>query len=156
MTGRLGPDPEAPTESRAKAEARFVERASRSNQSIGQLLMDQSVVAGIGNVYRAELLFRHHVPPMLPGRAVDAELWSAMWTDLVTLMRHGVRVGRIDTVRGEHLPRAMGRRPRQDRHGGEVYVYRRAGMPCHVCGTEVLTRVLAGRNLFWCPTCQSG
>lgn len=149
---RLGPDPLRRDADPAKA----LTRINRSGQPIAALLMDQSVVAGIGNVYRAELLFRHHVPPMLPGRAVDAELWSAMWTDLVTLMKHGVRVGRIDTVRGEHLPRAMGRKPRQDRHGGEVYVYRRAGMPCHVCGTEVLTQVLAGRNLFWCPTCQSG
>ena len=42
--------------------------------------------------------------------------------------------GRIDTVRPEHTPEAMGRPPRVDRHGGEVYVYRRAGQPCLVCG----------------------
>jgi endonuclease-8 len=49
----------------------------------------------------------------------------------------------------------MGRPPRVDDHGGEVYVYRRAGRPCLVCGTEVRTRPLAGRNLFWCPACQA-
>nr|WP_246211373.1 zinc finger domain-containing protein [Phytoactinopolyspora alkaliphila] len=49
----------------------------------------------------------------------------------------------------------MGRAPREDAHGGEVYVYRRAGLPCHVCGTEVRTREAAARNLFWCPTCQA-
>jgi endonuclease-8 len=69
-------------------------------------------------------------------------------------MRDGVRVGRIDTVRPEHDPEVTGRAPRVDRHGGEVYVYRRAGQPCHVCGTPVATKELAGRNLFWCPTCQ--
>jgi endonuclease-8 len=69
-------------------------------------------------------------------------------------MRYGLRRGRIDTVRPEHTPAAMGRPPRQDRHGGEVYVYRRTGMPCLVCGTPVRTEVLATRNLFWCPTCQ--
>jgi len=48
----------------------------------------------------------------------------------------------------------MGREPRKDDHGGEVYVYRRAGLPCYVCGTPVAERVMEGRNLFWCPTCQ--
>jgi endonuclease-8 len=77
-----------------------------------------------------------------------------MWADLVELMEYGVRTGRIDTVRPEHTPEAMGRPPRRDDHGGEVYVYRRTGMPCWVCGTTVRTDVLEGRNLFWCPSCQ--
>ena len=80
--------------------------------------------------------------------------WDAIWTDLVDLMEYGVQTGRIDTVRAEHEPEAMGRDPRVDDHGGEVYVYRRNGMPCHVCGSTVKTKVLEGRNLFWCPTCQ--
>jgi len=77
-----------------------------------------------------------------------------MWADLVELMHEGVRTGRIDTVRPEHTPEAMGRPPRQDDHGGEVYVYRRSGMPCHVCGRAVRTAELQGRNLFWCGHCQ--
>ena len=77
-----------------------------------------------------------------------------MWDDLVFLMEYGVRTGRIDTVRPEHEPEAMGRPPRVDDHGGEVYVYRRDGQPCHVCGSTVRTKILEGRNLFWCPTCQ--
>jgi endonuclease VIII len=72
----------------------------------------------------------------------------------VFLMEYGVRTGRIDTVRPEHEPEAMGRPPRVDDHGGEVYVYRRDGRPCHVCGSTVRTKILEGRNLFWCPTCQ--
>ena len=120
------------------------------------LLLDQKVLAGVGNVYRAEILFRHGVPPLLPGRELDGALWTDMWTDLVALMRTGVRSGRIDTVRDEHLPHVTGRAPRRDRHGGEVYVYRRHGQPCLVCGTEVAIADLAGRNLYWCPTCQAG
>jgi len=69
-------------------------------------------------------------------------------------MAEGVRTGRIDTVRPEHTPEAMGRPPREDDHGGEVYVYRRTGMPCHVCGSTVRTGELVGRNIFWCPRCQ--
>ncbi|WP_018685162.1 Fpg/Nei family DNA glycosylase [Actinokineospora enzanensis] len=150
LRARLGPDPLR----RDADPARAWDRISRSRSSLAVLLMDQSVIAGVGNVYRAELLFRHGIHPSLPGRALDPALWSDMWADLVTLMRLGVRRGRIDTVRDEHLPEATGRAPRQDRHGGEVYVYRRAGLPCLVCGTEVRTEVLAGRNNFWCPTCQ--
>lgn len=77
-----------------------------------------------------------------------------MWEDLVALMTEGVATGRIDTVRPEHTPEAMGRPPRVDDHGGEVYVYRRAGQACLVCGRNVRTKVLVGRNLFWCPGCQ--
>jgi endonuclease-8 len=69
-------------------------------------------------------------------------------------MTEGVRTGTIDTVRPEHEPEAMGRPPRADDHGGEVYVYRRTGQPCHVCGRAVSTNVLGGRNLFWCSRCQ--
>jgi formamidopyrimidine-DNA glycosylase len=65
-------------------------------------------------------------------------------------MRAGARTGRIVTVRPED-------RPRGRRLTGEesVYVYRRAGLPCRQCGTEIRTAVLAGRNLFWCPRCQA-
>jgi endonuclease-8 len=69
-------------------------------------------------------------------------------------MALAVQTGRIDTVRDEHLPEAMGRAPRVDRHGGEVYAYRRAGMPCHACGTEISRGELAGRNSYWCASCQ--
>ncbi|MTD56861.1 Fpg/Nei family DNA glycosylase [Amycolatopsis pithecellobii] len=150
IKARLGQDP---LRRDAKPDAAF-ERISSSRTSIAALLMDQTVVAGVGNVYRAELLFRHGVAPMLPGRSLDPVLWKEMWADLVTLMRYGVRTGQIDTVADGHLPEVTGRAPRQDRHGGEVYVYRRAGQPCLVCGTPVAHQELAGRNLYWCPVCQ--
>ena len=57
-------------------------------------------------------------------------------------------------MRDEHSPEAMDRPPRKDDHGGEVYVYRRAGDPCYVCGTPIASAVVEGRNLFWCPDCQ--
>ena len=150
LLARLGPDP-----LRDDADPDLAwHRVSGSRAPLATLLMDQAVVAGIGNVYRAEVLFRHRLPPGLPGRELGRSAWDAMWNDLVHLMRDGVRSGQIDTVRDEHLPEAMGRDPRDDAHGGEVYVYRRAGLPCLLCGTPVLTKVVAGRNLFWCPECQ--
>jgi formamidopyrimidine-DNA glycosylase len=113
--------------------------------------MDQSVLAGVGNVYRAELLFRHRVSPFRPGRALDEAAWTGMWADLVPLMRGGVRLGRIVTTRPEHRSRRRGPADREDAH----YVYRRTGLPCRVCGTQVHTQELVGRNLYWCPSCQA-
>jgi endonuclease-8 len=150
LLDRLGPDPLR----RGANPARAWSRIHASRAPIAGLLMDQGVVAGVGNIFRAEVLFRHEVDPFLPGRDLPGDVWRAMWADLRALMRAGVRVGRIDTVRAEHDPSVTGRAPRRDRHGGEVYVYRRAGQLCHVCGTPIATKVLAARNLFWCPTCQ--
>ena len=146
VLARLGPDPLRPRADPLVAHRRI----ARSRTAIGALLMDQSVLAGVGNVYRAELLFRHGVSPFRPGRGVDGEAWAGMWTDLVTLMKAGVRQGRIVTTRPEHRSRRGGAVQRFDAH----YVYRRTGMPCRVCGTEVRTQEMVGRNLHWCPVCQ--
>ena len=150
VVARLGPDPLRPD---ADPEAAW-RRISASRRAVGELLMDQAVVAGVGNVYRAEVLFRHRIHPQRPGRTLRRRQFQAVWEDLVALMALGVTVNRIDTVRPDHTPEAMGREPRVDDHGGEVYVYRRSGQPCHVCGTTIRTEVLAGRNSFWCPRCQ--
>jgi DNA-formamidopyrimidine glycosylase len=147
---RLGPDPLRPGTDPQPAWRRI----STTHRPIGELLMDQEVVAGVGNVYRAEVLFRHRLHPLRPGRSLRRGQFEAVWQDLVELMADGVQVGRIDTVRPEHLPEAMGRPPRQDGRGGEVYVYRRTGLPCYVCGTTIRTGELAGRNTYWCPRCQ--
>ncbi len=147
---RSGPDPIRPDADPVRA----WERIRRSRAPVGGLLMDQTVLAGVGNVYRAELLFRHRMHPLRPGNTLRVGQFTAMWADLVELMAEGVRTGRIDTVRPEHTPEAMGRPTRVDDHGGEVYVYRRTGQACHVCGSAVRTEVLLGRNLFWCPQCQ--
>lgn len=148
---KLGPDP---LRDDADPEQSW-RRVSRSRTSVAALLMDQSVLAGVGNVYRAEVLFRHGIPPTTPGRSLGRERWNLIWDDLIDLMADGVKVGRIDTVRPEHEPQVTGRAPREDRHGGEVYVYRRAGLPCLVCATPVALADLHARNLYWCPTCQS-
>ncbi|MBA3309299.1 MAG: Fpg/Nei family DNA glycosylase [Nocardioidaceae bacterium] len=139
VLGGLGPDP---LRSDADPDRAFA-RIRKSGKPIGALLLDQRVVAGVGNVFRAELLFRARLHPLTPGVRVSKRRWNGIWADLVDLMVRGVETGRIDTVRPEHVD-----------HGGEVYVYRRQGRPCHVCSSMVRTQVLQGRNLFWCPTCQ--
>ncbi|MEV4758336.1 DNA-formamidopyrimidine glycosylase family protein [Micromonospora sp. NPDC049559] len=150
LRDRLGADP---LRADADPDAAY-DRIRRSPTPLAALLLDQSVVAGTGLIFVTEALFRAGLRPTTPGRRLSAIRWRAIWDDLVLLMRQAVLVGRIDTVRDEHLPEAMGRPPRVDRHGGEVYVYRRAALPCHVCGTAVRQADLAGRNSYWCPTCQ--
>jgi endonuclease-8 len=150
LIARLGPDP-----LRDDADPDLAwKRIQRSKLPIGQLLMDQEVLSGVGNVYRAEVLFRAKLHPMTPGHLLRKKEWLGMWTDLLDLMKYGVETGRIDTVADDHTPEAMGRDPRRDDHGGEVYVYRRHGQNCHVCDSVIRTELLAGRNLFWCPKCQ--
>ncbi len=142
---RLGPDPLRPD---ADPDLAW-QRIRRSRAPIAGLLMDQSVVAGVGNVFRAELLHRHRVDPFRPGTSVRSGRWREMWEDLVALMADGVRTGVIRTVRAEHLTEA-------ELVSGErvSYVYRRAGQPCRSCGTKVRTRELQGRSLYWCARCQ--
>jgi endonuclease-8 len=150
LVAALGPDP-----LRADADPeRGWRRVHRSDRTIASLLMDQRVAAGVGNIYRAEVLYRQRIHPDTPGSALSRRAWNRIWADFVELMPQGVLHGRIDTVRPEDSPEVTGRDPRVDRHGGEVYVYRRQGQPCLVCGREVSLRLFEGRNLYWCPRCQ--
>ena len=145
LLARLGPDPLNPRADPAPAQRRI----ARSRAPIGVLLMDQAVLAGVGNVYRAEVLFRARLDPLQPGRDLAPRLWDEMWDDLVVLMRAGVRSGRIVTTLAEDRP--AGRVTRDRAH----YVYRRTGLPCRICTTSIATAPLAARNLFWCPFCQA-
>jgi endonuclease VIII len=147
VLSRLGPDPLRNDADPSWAWARI----TKSRRPIGGLLMDQTVIAGVGNVYRSELLYRHRIDPYRPGRAVSEVEFDAAWTDLVALMKVGLRRGKIIVVRPEHdhgPPSYLPGRPR-------TYVYRRAGERCRVCGAPICTAVLEGRNVFWCPDCQT-
>jgi endonuclease VIII len=147
VLGRLGPDP---LRRRPDVEA-FLARVLRSRAPVATLLMDQSVVAGVGNVYRAEVLFRQRLDPYRPGRDHDRAVLQALWDDLVVLLRAGVRAGRIVTTLPDDRERPSGRPRRVDAY----YAYGRAGLPCRVCGTPVQDAILAARRLFWCPACQA-
>lgn len=147
IEARLGPDPLRRGADADKAWARI----SRSRVTIAALLMMQDVVAGVGNVYRAEVLFRHRIAPHRPGREITAQEWADVWDDLRTLLKAGVRARRIVTTLPADRERRSGTARRDDAH----YVYRRAGLPCRVCRTTIRSELLAGRTLYWCPVCQA-
>lgn len=149
VLARLGPDPA--NENGPEAEVRFVERAKRKRTPIGQVLMDQSVIAGVGNVYRAELLFRAEIDPHTPANALSEEQLHALWLDWAYLLDIGIRVGQMMTRDGlsdAAYKRAL--RRRAERH----WVYKREGMPCLRCGTNIALELMANRKLYWCPGCQ--
>ncbi|GAA1860547.1 Fpg/Nei family DNA glycosylase [Pseudonocardia ailaonensis] len=147
ILARLGPDPLRRDADPDEAWARI----SRSRAPLATLLMDQSVIAGVGNVFRAETLFRCGLPPLLPGRDLGRDDWERLWADLRAMMRDGERRGRIETVTEATL--GAGDQP-DSACASAVYAYRRTGRPCLVCGTPIARESHRARNLFWCPTCQ--
>ncbi|MCR2811692.1 Fpg/Nei family DNA glycosylase [Microbacterium sp. zg.Y1090] len=147
---KLGPDPLVGDP--AEGEERFTAVVRRKPTAIGLLLMDQNVVSGIGNVYRAEMLFRARLNPHTPGRQVPEETVRALWRDWVRLLTIGVETGQMmtmDDLAPDDYRRAMA--SRDDRH----WVYHRAGLPCRVCGTAIVLEEMAARKLYWCPRCQA-
>jgi len=144
---RLGPDPlngDKPDKAFAKI--------AKSKKPIAALLMEQDVFAGIGNIYRAELLFRARQSPFTLGKDVPIEVLKRMWKDAGPLMRAGMVDRRIVTTLPKDRPHKTGQALKEETH----YVYRRQGKPCWICRTKVMKMEgFAGRNLFWCPVCQA-
>ena len=149
VQARLGPDPLVDGELRGETE--FVRRLSATKRAIGVVLMDQSVVSGIGNVYRAEILFRHGLRPYTPASSLSPETAQALWKDWTYLLREGVRTGvmmtRHDLTAAE---KALALRSSKNRY----FVYQRHGKPCRVCGALVVLETMAARKLYYCPSCQ--
>jgi endonuclease-8 len=150
VIAKLGPDPLLQHDQ--AAEDRFVAAVRKKQTSIALLLMDQNVVAGIGNVYRAELLFRARLNPHTPGKLVQEDTARALWQDWAKLLRIGVETGQMmtmDDLDPESYRKAMA--SREDRH----WVYKREGLPCRICGTHIVMELLGGRKLYWCPKDQA-
>jgi endonuclease-8 len=143
---RLGPDP-----LNGDGAEKFVEKVKKSRKAIGELLMDQSVAAGVGNIFRAELLFRAKLNPFMPGKEVEESTLRSIWKDAGVLMKAAMIDRRIVTTKAKDRPHKTAPVLKEETH----YVYRRQGRPCFVSGTKILTKVVAGRNLFWCPVCQA-
>ncbi|MGH8956155.1 MAG: Fpg/Nei family DNA glycosylase [Microbacterium sp.] len=147
---KLGPDPLVGDP--AQNEERFVQAVRKKQTVIALLLMDQAVVSGIGNVYRAEMLFRQRLNPHTAGREVPEEVVRALWRDWVRLLAVGVETGQMmtmDDLSPDAYRAAMA--SRDDRH----WVYHRAGLPCRICGTEIALEEIGARKLYWCPRCQA-
>ena len=147
VTAKLGPDPLNDDDP-----GPFLRLAARTRRPIGVVLMDQSAVGGIGNIFRAESLFRAGLDPWRPARDVGESALRGLWADNAALMREGVRLGRIVTTRPEHRPGVRAEEAWPD-HAN--YVYHRDGLDCRVCGEDaIVAEDMAGRRLYRCRVCQ--
>lgn len=142
---KLGPDPLNPNPAGREAK-RFIKKVLASKKSIGELLMDQSVIAGIGNVYRAELLFRAGIEPHTSGASLTEDALQRLWLDAVKLLKIGVKTSYMIT-RGD----LFNQRPTKAERN---WVYKRQGEKCRVCGAVIQIELMQARKLYWCPNCQ--
>ena len=145
---RLGPDPLDRVEPADARRARFHALLKRRRKEIGAVLLDQAVVAGIGNVYRAEILFRAGISPYRRATAISEAEADALWDDMVEMLELGVKYDRIITIRAEHARTAPSKLKRGERH----YVYKRKS--CRVCGSDIVWSELGNRKMYHCPVCQ--
>jgi endonuclease VIII len=146
LLGRLGPDPLREDSDPQEA----FEIIERRNTPVGLLLMDQSVIAGIGNIFRAELLYRAKINPFRPGKQVPPRSLDGIWKDARLLMPAAMTDRRIVTTRPKDRPHHRGPAENHEVH----YVYRRHGKPCFVCGAKIEKPTMGGRTVYWCPACQ--
>jgi formamidopyrimidine-DNA glycosylase len=147
VLARLGPDP---LRNLPPDRERFVTGVQSRKTPIAALLMDQKVIAGVGNVYRAEVLFRQRIDPLLPGSSLPRKSAEMLWDDTAAVMGDGVRDGRIITTPPSYWSAGAALPAGDEAH----YVYKRQGLPCRVCAVPVALAELGGRKLYWCPGCQ--
>jgi endonuclease-8 len=136
------------------APARVLQRVRQhSARAMHDVLLDQRVMAGIGNVYKSEILFLARVHPDTLAGAVSDDDWLALMDLAQKLLKANVAESSgpgIETFRSPR--RTTGRTRSQER----LWVYRRGGQPCRTCGTPIASRKDGddARVTYWCPVCQ--
>ena len=147
VRAKLGPDP---LNQDADPSA-FYAAAAKTSRPIGVVLMDQKAISGVGNIFRAESLYRTRIDPFTPAKECSRQQLEALWNDNKHLLVIGVRVGRIITTEPADRPGIPETEAWPD-HAN--YVYQRQGQDCPRCGTTIAMQEVAGRKLYWCPGCQ--
>ncbi len=154
---KLGPDLLAPGPALDEA-VRRLSAPSRATVPVGEALLDQTALAGLGNVYRSEVCFMARVDPFVPLGSVDPEVLGRLVRTGAELLNANVAGPARVTV-----PDPLGAPARQSGEGSafrgapRLWVYGRAGRPCRRCGSRIRTRVFgqSPRRIFWCPSCQA-
>lgn len=139
----LGPDLADPSFDRSDALARIRAAAQRA---IGDVLLDQRIVAGIGNVLRSEALFVAGVHPETAAAGLNGDAATRLLNVAAELLQRNARpdAGPERNTTGRRAP------------GQALWVYQRTGQPCRRCGTAVVSAAhgLEARRVYWCPSCQ--
>ena len=145
ILARLGPDPLRRDFDPGKA----WENLRRRRRPVGDALLDQRVLAGVGNIYRNEALFLAGIRPLRPTNRVRLEEWETLWRILRSLMRQGAAGGRIVTIDRQEKPHPLAARGGDD----QFYVYQQTR--CRRCGGPLREMTVSARRMFACPRCQS-
>ncbi len=150
IVATLGPDP-LRADTHDGAIDHIAQRLARRTVPISAALLDQSVIAGLGNVYRSEILFRIALNPLTKSAELELDQTRGIWDEAVTQLAAGQRSGKIVTTD----PEDVGRTRRSDIARGErTYVYKRKGESCRRCGVTIRRAEIASRKVWWCPSCQ--
>jgi endonuclease-8 len=141
---RLGPDPLRPDADSQQA----WKRIGQSKAAIGKLLLDQSVIAGVGNIFRADVLFALGIHPETPGNLLARDNFDEMWRWLVRMMKIGVKQNRIVTADPKRVGKTRSRMTNAER----LLVYKRE--TCLACGHKIDIWEVGGRKMYACGNCQ--
>jgi len=143
--GRLGPEPFDP-----EFNADYLEqRLKHSRRAIKTALLDQSLVAGVGNIYADEGLFAAGIRPQTPANDVDPRRLGLLREALREVLQKSIEAGGTTFSDFRQVSGLNGD------YGGQSWVYRRAGQPCRRCGETIRRERLVGRSSHWCPRCQT-
>jgi len=153
---KLGPEPLGPE----FTVERFAGALARSSQPIKVKLLDQSLLAGVGNIYASEALFRAGLAPTLPAQRLRKAQVERLWQAIRAVLREAIACGSTVPLNyaGQGVRDGLfyfGRVPgAPDFYEERLRVYDRAGEPCPECGTVIKRQVQAARSTFYCPRCQ--
>jgi formamidopyrimidine-DNA glycosylase len=142
---RLGPEPFADDFSATYLR----QKLATSRRPIKNALLDQSLVAGVGNIYADESLFAAGIRPHTPAHSLGVGRLAKLREALLDVLTASIEAGGTTFSDFRHLSGVNGN------YGGQAWVYRRAGQPCRRCGTTIQLERLGGRSSHWCAHCQS-
>jgi formamidopyrimidine-DNA glycosylase len=128
--------------------AYLAEKLCKSDRPIKNALLDQAIVAGIGNIYADESLFLSNIHPQHPSRQLQAPQIDALHTAIVKVLSDGISNGGSTFSNFQDITGSKGN------YIDLAWVFRRTGQACKVCGTAIERIKLAGRSSHFCPTCQ--
>lgn len=143
-TGKLGLEPLSAECSADYLQGKFAKR----KKTIKECLLDQSVVAGIGNIYSDEILFRAKINPTRPANSLTVEEWRRLAAEITECLSYFIEKNRITPK--EYLQG----KGHDYRNTPFLQVYGHGGEPCPVCGEILCRSVIGGRSSVYCPVCQ--
>lgn len=150
LLARLGPDP---LRRDFDPERAWETLRKRPRRAIGDALLDQRVLAGVGNIYRNEALFLTGIHPLRPAGRLTREQWDGVWKTVRRLMRRGVAQARVRTVDPREPANPLAGRGADGGDDADAfYVYQAGG--CRRCGSPIREFPLSARRMFACPHCQ--